>query len=264
MPSTSAVERGTSRSRQGRQSRQLGLPFPEPKCTWGGRRAGAGRRRAGARGDVGHGARPRHFHAHPVHVVLRSNYRSLRTQFVFSTVRMALAEAARARADFRVVQFSVQRDHLHLHVEASGKVALPRGMQGLAIRVAQQVNLLVSRRGKLWAGRYFARDLTSPRVVRRALSYVLNNFRKHGARGGARIDPYSSAPYFDGFRELRGRAPCDVPESASLPLVPRGVSPPKKAREVPVVRARTWLAARGWRRAGSIGFSDIAAAPLAR
>jgi REP element-mobilizing transposase RayT len=192
-----------------------------------------------------------------VHVVLRARFKSLRTQFVFPTVRQALAEATRARAGFRVLQFSVQGDHVHLIVEASGKSALSRGMQGLAIRVARQVNRLVSRRGKLWAGRFFARDLASPRAVKNALAYVLNNFRKHASRGAARIDPYSSAPYFDGFRELRGRPPCELEEQSALPLTPRGVPPPKKQSDVPIVGARTWLAARGWRRAGLIAFSDL-------
>jgi putative transposase len=189
-----------------------------------------------------------------VHVVLRARFKSLRTQFVFPTVRQALADAARARPDFRVLQFSVQGDHVHLIVEASDKTALSRGMQGLAIRVARQVNRLVLRTGKVWVSRYFSRDLTSPRAVRHALSYVLNNFRKHRASGAARIDPYSSAPYFDGFRELGGHAPLALPRSAALPLTPRGVSPPSKQRDIPVVRARTWLAASGWRRAGLIEF----------
>jgi hypothetical protein len=152
-----------------------------------------------------------------------------------------------------VTQFSVQGDHLHLIVEASHKAALSRGMQGLAIRVARAVNRLVFRRGKLWADRFFSRELKSPRVVRNALAYVLNNFRKHRARGGAKIDPYSSAPYFDGFRELRGCSPRELAPHSFFPLTPRGVAPPNNEREVPIVPAKTWLAKIGWRRAGLIG-----------
>ena len=217
-----------------------------------GRKAGQGRRR------VRHRVRGAHASAHPLHVVLRSKFRSLRSQFVFPTVRLALAAATRARADFRVVQFSVQGDHVHLIVEARDKSALSRGMQGLAIRIARQVNRLVGRSGKLWADRFFSRALSSPRAVQRALAYVLNNFRKHAARaaGAFRIDPYSSAPYFDGFRELRGRAPCELPRSRSLPLVPHGVPPPQTEAEIPIVPARTWFAQTGWRRAGLIAFSE--------
>jgi len=187
---------------------------------------------------------------------MRSKLRSLRTQFVFPTLRKALAEATRSREDFRITQFSVQGDHVHLLVEADSKQALSRGMQGLAIRIARRVNRLISRSGKLWADRFFSRALTSPRAVRNALAYVLNNFKKHRASGAARIDPYSSAPYFDGFRELRGKSPANLPRSLRLPLTPRGVSPPLFAEDVPVFEARTWLAAAGWRKAGLIALGE--------
>ncbi|HTA92698.1 MAG TPA: transposase [Polyangiaceae bacterium] len=193
--------------------------------------------------------------------MLRSKFRPLRSRFVFPTLRKALAKATRVRADFRVVQFSVQSDHLHLIVEASNKESLSRGMQGLAIRVAKAVNQLVARRGKVWADRFFSRALPSPRAVKNALAYVLNNFRHHAAtrlRGASRvgrIDPYSSAPYFRGFSELRGCAPNEFRRSQSLPLVPPGVPPPEQREDMPVVESKTWLAKGGWRRAGSISFS---------
>jgi hypothetical protein len=154
-----------------------------------------------------------------------------------------------------VIQFSVQGDHLHLIVEAQDKSALSRGMQGLAIRVAKAINKLAFRRGKLWADRFFSRALTSPRALKNALAYVLNNFRKHRTASAARIDPYSSAPYFTGFRELGGRAPRDFAARADLPLFPRGVPPPRTPSEVPIVAAKTWLARVGWLRAGAVSFS---------
>jgi REP element-mobilizing transposase RayT len=194
--------------------------------------------------------REAHASAHPLHVVLRSKFRPLRSQFVFATVRKALAAATRARPDFRITQFSVQHDHLHLIVEASDKATLSRGMQGLAIRVAKAVNTLLARRGKVWADRFYSRALTSPRSVRNALAYVLNNFKKHRAAGGALIDPYSSAPFFDGFSELRGTPAWDLPASPQLPHSPRGVPPPLFADEIPIFIAKTWLARVGRRKAG--------------
>jgi REP element-mobilizing transposase RayT len=218
----------------------------------------AGRKPGEGRGFVRHRVREAHTATHPVHVVLRSKFRPLRSQFVFPTLRSALAKAARAHEGFRIVQFSVQHDHLHLIVEGRDKTTLSRGMQGLAIRVARQVNRLVNRRGKLWADRFFSRALSSPRAVKHALAYVLNNFRKHATQAARafRIDPYSSAPYFKGFRELRGRAPCELAPSRSLPLVPPGVSPPETPAEVPIVPAKTWFAQCGWRRAGLIAFTE--------
>jgi REP element-mobilizing transposase RayT len=190
-----------------------------------------------------------------VHVVLRSKFKPLRSQFVFPTLRKALAEATRARKDFRITQFSVQGDHVHLIVEAGSHSALARGMQGLAIRVARAMNALVRRTGKVWADRFFSRELKSPRVVRNALAYVLNNFRKHRAFGAAHIDPYSSAPYFNGFRELRGSAPWEFQTSRELPLVPRGVAPPEKSQDIPIVSAKTWLGEKGWRRSGLLSLA---------
>jgi REP element-mobilizing transposase RayT len=50
-----------------------------------------------------------------------------------------------------VVHFSVQRDHLHLIVEASDRRALSRGMQGLSIRVARAANGELGRKGRVFA-----------------------------------------------------------------------------------------------------------------
>lgn len=110
-------------------------------------------------------------------------------------------------------------------------------MQGLAIRVAKAVNRALGRSGTVWAERFHARDLTSPRAVRNALVYVLQNHRKHGhapARG-QRLDPCSSAQWFEGWTHA---------VRATLAS--------------PVVAARTWLARWGWRRHGLL---DPAEAP---
>src|SRR5437016_6704993 len=172
-------------------------------------------------------ARPVHVPTHPVHVTLRSTsaVRCLRSARVFPAVRRALAVAS--HAGFRILHFSVQDDHLHLIVEADDRRALGRGLRGLAIRVARAVNRALNRRGAVWTDRYHARALTSPRAVRNALVYVLMNRRKHrdGERG---LDPCSSALWFTGWR-----SPAPPPPAA-----------------MPVVRARTWLAAVGWHRHG--------------
>ena len=192
---------------------------------------------------------------------MRSKFRSLRSQFVFPTVRRALADATRAREVFRITHYSVQGDHLHLLVEANSKQALSRGMQGLAIRIARRVNRLTSRSGKLWADRFYSRALTSPRAVRNALAYVLNNFKKHRAPDGTQIDPYSSAPYFAGFRELRGTPPWDLPRSRRMPITPPGVPPPAFDDEMPILEARTWLGRVGWRKAGLIALAEAPSTP---
>ena len=91
----------------------------------------------------------------PVHVVLRarSDAPGLRGREVFRSVQAGLAAGA-ARAGFRLVHFSVQGNHLHLVVEAVDKVALSRGMQGLAVRVARAVNRTADRTGRVFADHY--------------------------------------------------------------------------------------------------------------
>src|SRR5437899_888568 len=214
-------------------ARTLQLSLPPPR-TWGGRRAGAGRKLTpGRRPSVPHRARPAHVAAHPVHVTLRSgrSVRCLRAGRVFPAVRRALTVAS--HGGFRILHFTVQDDHLHLIVEADDSRALGRGLRGLAISVARAVNRALGRRGAVWGDRYHARALTTPRAVRHCLVYVLMNRWKHcaGERG---LDPCSSALWFDGWRE----AVATVSTAA------------------PVVRARTWLAAIGWRRHGLLGVDE--------
>jgi putative transposase len=206
--------------------------------TWGGRRDGAGRKPAPGRRAVPHRPRAPHDRHCPAHVTLRASSAvpSLRTGRPFIVTRSALAAASTPK--FRVLHFSVQADHLHLVVEADGPTEFERGVRGLAIRVAKAVNRVHGRHGRVWADRYHARLLRTPREVRNALVYVLNNFRKH-IRGSRGLDPCSSARWFDGWSD--GRV-----ETSTLP------------------RARTWLARVGWRRRGLIDVDECPRAPHMR
>jgi REP element-mobilizing transposase RayT len=193
----------------------------------GGRREGAGRPRSGRRVGVPHRPRADHKARHPVHATLRvrEGLPSLRTdRAIWQAARAALARASSPA--FRVVHFSVQSNHLHLVVEAHDNEALSRGMQGLSIRLARAVNRALGARGSVFADRYHAHELRTPREVRNALCYVLQNWRKHGLGGD--WDPRSSAAWFDGW-----------------------AVPPPPSPEPPITAApRTWLITVGWRRCG--------------
>lgn len=219
---------------------------------WGGARPRAGRPRATRRSNVPHRRRAEHCAEHPVLLTFRTTCRSLRTQYVFPTIRIAIARMKRSRVDgFRVCQFSVQGDHVHFIVEASSGASLARGARGLAIRMALAVNRLLMQRGAFLADRYHTLELKTRRAVRNALVYVLGNFRKHGrAKRGEMLDVYSSAPYFRGFKELNGKAPYERDPG----IVPRVLSPPKC---VPVEPAETWLLKCGWQlEGGAISVSE--------
>jgi putative transposase len=162
---------------------QLELP------TWGGRRKGAGRKRKGPVRLVSHRARPAHLARHPLHAVWRTrpDVPSLRRGAVMDLLRKALA-AGGCREAFRLVHSSVQGNHLHLVVEAHDKVALSRGMQGLAVRIARAVNTAAGRKGRVFADHYFARELRTPAEVRRAVRYVLDNHLHHGPARAPQTD----------------------------------------------------------------------------
>jgi len=166
-----------------------------------------------------------------VHVTLRARFHGLRVSRTFEAVRLALSLAS--GAGFRVIEFSVQADHVHLIVEADNDSSLRRGLRGLAIRIARGVNRALGRRGPVWADRYHARALTTPRAVRNAFVYVLMNAHKHH-RIEAAIDPCSSASSFRGWRQSIA---CAGSRAATVP-------------------ARTWLAAVGWRRHGLIALDE--------
>jgi REP element-mobilizing transposase RayT len=199
----------------------------------------------------------------PVHVTLRARLGVLRSQHVFPTVRIALARGARRdEASFRLLHFSVQHDHVHLVVEAADKRALSSGVRSLAIRVAIYVNELLMRRGSFWADRWHGRALKTPREVRNALRYVLANFRKHAPAKtnpettmSPGVDPYSSAEFFDGFRDWSPASGL-APPFAERPAW-RGPTTPD---DIPVVAARSWLARVGWRRSGLLSVDEAPAA----
>ncbi|HSR41575.1 MAG TPA: hypothetical protein VLL48_05380, partial [Longimicrobiales bacterium] len=98
------------------------------------------------------------------------------------------------------------------------------------VRIARALNRLWSRTGRVFLHRYFERVLKTPREVRHALRYVFDNARHHGRRVTTPLDPFTSAPWFDGWRE----GPVEVKGTTLLP----------------VSRARTWLMRLGWRRHG--------------
>jgi REP element-mobilizing transposase RayT len=172
-----------------------------------------------------------------VHVTLKlaRGLPSLRHQALAALVFSVLRKA-KVRLGTRVVQFSVQSNHLHLIVETAGRAALSRSMQGIGVRLARGLNDRLRRRGAVFGDRYHARALRTPREVRHALVYVLQNHKHHavGAGRASQFDALSTAAYFDGF----------TPMVARWPPVPRD--------EVPVARATTWLLRVGWRRLGLI------------
>jgi REP element-mobilizing transposase RayT len=229
-----------------RRTHQEVLPFH--KGSRGGWRPGAGRK-PGPNPAVRHLSRESFPSRHPCHVTLkvRKGVPSLRNARVVHEVEDSFRRGCE-RAGFRINHYSLQDDHLHAIVEAKGPEALGRGMMSLAARFARAVNRALRRTGPVLADRYHLHVLRSPKEVWRALRYVLLNGRRHAAkarggkelRGPARLDPASSARWFDGWRHGA---------SGSDPRA--GPGPPA------VARPHTWLLSRGWRRWGLLDPADV-------
>jgi putative transposase len=87
------------------------------------------------------------------------------------------------------------------------------------VRVARALNRELGRRGKVFADRYHAHALRSPREVANAVAYVQGNALIHAARRGETVHPDAIDPMSSGWE-----------------------------RQI-VVEPRTWLLRCGWLRA---------------
>ena len=164
--------------------------------TWGGRRPGAGRKTARSRAASPHRAREAFRPYQPVHVTLRmaDHVWNLRSQRSFAIIHGALADV-RERSDVRVTDYSVQGNHVHLIVEASGQRALGTGIRALTIRLARRLNRMMGRRGAVFEDRFNVHVLRTPAEARNAIRYVLGNYASHAARRGERVSPEWADPY---------------------------------------------------------------------
>jgi len=223
--------------------KQLSFDDQRKRSGRGGPRPGAGRPRK-MHGVVHHVRREPLPKGCPAHVTLRvrSGISSLRRRGVVREFRESLRRGCE-RGEFRVVHYSVQRNHVHLIVEAAGKQALGRGMKSVAIRLARSVNRVLSRTGPVLLGRYHVRALKTQREVRNALAYVLLNARKHwkeraGSAPPVQLDEASSGRWFAGWKRK--------------PRAPTQATPIRD-----VASARTWLLRAGWRRHGLVDPAEI-------
>lgn len=215
------------------------------------RRHGGARKRAGRKPNVPgkpkqrHAARPEADARFPFHVTLRMrrDVPRLRKFELCKVLRRAFVYGCR-KGEFRICQFSIQGNHVHLMCEAATRKARAKGLQGWGVRVARGINGFFGRNGAVFDDRYHMEPLRTPTQVRNALCYVLQNARRHGLEldptfHGA--DPFSSAWWFDGWKDANWKLGLDPPESKT------------------VADAGSWLLRVGWRRAkaGLIGIDEV-------
>ncbi|MBV8760663.1 MAG: transposase [Deltaproteobacteria bacterium] len=254
--------------RRGSRKRHVQLSLDQarrPDGQHGGWRPGAGR--PAKPGAVSHATRANQPGRFPQHVTLRiqegvpSLAREGLMKIIRGVVRGSHKDASGGRLDaqrlaadardlasaggFRIVEFNVLGNHLHLLVEAANKDVLARGVQGFCVSAARRLNSALMRKGKLFAHRYHARALKTPREARNVLAYVLLNRKHHDAEkryGRFWIDPCSSAAWSGAWAE---RVRTDDVWKRELVAQPWPTAPPA-----------TWLLATGWKRHGLLRFDE--------
>src|SRR5262245_53012018 len=231
-------------------SEQLKLPIrkrPLRKPKHGGPRRHAGRKPTHpGRPRLRHVARPITKARFPVHVTkrVRRDVARLRNFELCAVLRKAFVHGC-LKDTFRICQFSIQGNHIHLICEASDSTALARGIQGWSVRVARGLNGKLGREGQVFEDRYHLEVITSPKQTRNALCYVLQNARRHGEwldeRFGG-MDPCSSSWWFDGWKDDGWREGMNSPAMRT------------------VAAAETYLLRVAWRRHGLIAIDEVPAA----
>jgi len=226
-----------------RREAQQGFEFR----THGGAREGAGRKRTlPGRKRVPHRPRELTKPRFPVHVTvrMRAGIARLRNYELCAVLRRAFVYGCKKDA-FRICQFSIQGNHIHLVCEAADNTALARGIQGWAVRVARGLNGKLRRTGSIFGDRYHEEIIRTPRQCRGTLCYVLQNARRHGERiddSFNGMDPFSSAWWFDGWKDESWRDGLIRPEMRT------------------VAEPQTWLLRVGWRRHGLLAIEEVPAA----
>lgn len=190
-----------------------------------------------------------------MHITIRvhGDITGVRKRDMYMAIREATITAA-SREDFHIVHFTIQGNHIHLIVEAASKRALARGMQGFQISAAKHINGVMTERtgvrrvGQVFPDRYHARALTTPREVRNAISYVLNNWRRHGEDRASftkkwKVDPFSNGIDFPGWKELEDSPFLYRPPATYKPLV--------------TWLPKTWLLRVSWSKYAPISVHEI-------
>lgn len=163
------------------RSKQLALSLS--KGLRGGGRRGSGRKRIHSRG-VSHRIREKVSIHTPMHINFK--YKAwIRNKQCLKLLKRAIMNAR--SHGLRVVQFSLQSNHVHLIVESENNEVLTKGMRSLTVTMAKGI-----KKGRVQLERYHLHVLRSVRETKNAVRYVIFNQQKHEKGICSKVDEYSS------------------------------------------------------------------------
>ena len=217
-----ARQAGQARARQGRSRKRheqlelLDARGMKKKSTRGGKRRGAGRPPKGPRAGSPHKRRPRSRRARRCTSCCARSRASgslrRRDDLPRDPVGDDRGGEARGLPDRPPQHPAHARPPARRGGEQDGARARDAGVPDLGGEADQRGDQRAKarrRRGQVFADRYHAEIIETPRQARHALAYVLNNWRKHREDRGERartwlVDPFSTGVLFAGWKELEG------------------------------------------------------------
>jgi putative transposase len=104
---------------------------------------------------------------------------------------------AKKRFGLVVFNYTVTSNHIHLLVRDTGEEVIPKSMQLIAGKVAQQYNHRKKRKGAFWEDRYHATAVDSGEHLFRCLVYIDMNM----VRAGVAMHPHDWAT--GGYQEIQ-------------------------------------------------------------
>ncbi|MDA3902498.1 MAG: transposase [Desulfuromusa sp.] len=87
---------------------------------------------------------------------------------------------ARKRYGLCILNYMVTSNHIHLLVKDTGRGEIPKSMQLVAGRVAQEFNQRKTRKGAFWEDRYHATAVDTDHHLARCLTYIDLNMVRAG------------------------------------------------------------------------------------
>lgn len=87
---------------------------------------------------------------------------------------------AKKRFGLRILNYAVTLNHIHLLVIDSGREVIPKSLQLVAGRIAQEYNQRKNRKGAFWEDRYHATAIATDRHFIRCLIYIDLNMVRAG------------------------------------------------------------------------------------
>jgi REP element-mobilizing transposase RayT len=149
----------------------------------GGRRPDSGRPRLRSKG-VAHRKREKVNHRTPLHINFKDQHQ-IRNKTCLKILKKAIQNAR--QKGLRIIQYSLQSNHVHLLIEATDNQTLTKGMRSLTITFAKRI-----QKGRIQFERYHLHVLRSLRETRNALHYVVFNHQKHTQSKILEIDEFTS------------------------------------------------------------------------